>query len=51
MHTTMNQTAQGDDQDMLADSARRYAERGYTASQRAASLASPHGCSPERCDM
>jgi butyryl-CoA dehydrogenase len=33
---------------MLADSARKYAERGYGDAVRAASLAHPHGCVPER---
>ena len=37
-----------ENQTMLADSARKYVERGYTPAARVASLASPHGCSAER---
>ncbi|MFN0186098.1 MAG: acyl-CoA dehydrogenase family protein [Aquabacterium sp.] len=35
-------------QDLLADSAARYVERGYTPAVRAASLSSPHACHPQR---
>ncbi len=44
----MNTIPNGDDQAMLAESARKYVERGYTAEARLASLASAHGCSAKR---
>ncbi len=44
----MNTTLPDDNQTMLADSARKYTERGYTAAARAASAASAHGCAPQR---
>ena len=37
-----------DDGNMLADSARTYVARGYGEAMRAASMAHPQGCSPER---
>ena len=37
-----------DAQQMLADSVRKYVERGYGASVRRASIDHPQGCSPER---
>lgn len=44
----MNTTPADDNQTMLADSARKYTERGYTAAARAASAASTHGCASLR---
>ena len=44
----MNTTLPDDNQAMLADSARKYTERGYTAAARAASAASTHGCASLR---
>ena len=37
-----------ENQRMLAESARKYIERGYDKAVRAASLADPHGCAPLR---
>ena len=37
-----------ENQQMLADSARKYVLRGYDQAVRAASLADPQGCAPER---
>lgn len=37
-----------ENQQMLADSARKYVLRGYDQAARAASLADPQGCAPER---
>ncbi|NDG40862.1 MAG: acyl-CoA dehydrogenase [Betaproteobacteria bacterium] len=37
-----------DDQQMLADSAQRYLERGYGSAARAAATADAHGCPPAR---
>jgi len=37
-----------DAQEMLADSVRKYVERGYGDAVRQASIEHPHGCSPER---
>lgn len=44
----MNDTLTDDNQAMLAESARKYVERGYTPAARAASHDSANGCSPER---
>lgn len=44
----MNTNLTDDNQTMLADSARKYTERGYTEAARAASAASAHGCAPQR---
>lgn len=43
-----NTTDQDENQRMLAESAQKYAERGYTAETRAASLAHAQGCAPDR---
>ena len=44
----MSTFALNENQVMLAESARKYVERGYGGAARAASLAHPHGCVPER---
>ena len=44
----MSTFALNENQVMLAESARKYVERGYGSAARAASLAHPHGCVPER---
>lgn len=43
-----NISNQSENQRMLAESAQKYVERGYTAAARTASLAHPHGCAPAR---
>lgn len=48
MNTEMNDTVIDDNQAMLAESARKYVERGYTPAARAESQDSAHGCSPQR---
>ncbi|MBC7437055.1 MAG: acyl-CoA dehydrogenase family protein [Bdellovibrionales bacterium] len=45
---TNTTTGLNDDQQMLADSAIRYLERGYADAQRIASTAHIHGCDPAR---
>ena len=42
----MTELSFNEDRRMLADSARRYVERGYPAAQRKASVAHQHGCLP-----
>lgn len=44
----MTPSSLDDNQAMLAESARKYAERRYTPETRTASLAAPHGCATER---
>ena len=44
----MSTFALNENQVMLAESARKYVERGYGSAARAASLAHPHGCVSER---
>ena len=44
----MNSFSLSENQAMLAESARKYVERGYDAKVRAASLAHPHALMPER---
>ncbi|CAG4918932.1 acyl-CoA dehydrogenase family protein [Paraburkholderia gardini] len=44
----MSEQNLNDDQDMLADSARKYIARGYGNAVREASFAHPHGCLPAR---
>jgi len=48
MNTEMNDTLTEDNQAMLAESARKYVERGYTPAARAESHDSANGCSPQR---
>ncbi len=44
----MSNISMDENQTMLAESARKYVQRGYTSEARAISLASPHGCAPAR---
>ncbi|MBL8378517.1 MAG: acyl-CoA dehydrogenase family protein [Burkholderiales bacterium] len=44
----MSNFALSSNQEMLAESARRYFERGYGSAVRAASIAHAHGCAPAR---
>ena len=46
--SNMNESSLNENQAMLAESARKYVERGYTPEARVASLSSPHGCTPQR---
>lgn len=44
----MSDSMFNEEQQMLADSARRYVERGYGAAELQASIAHPAGCLPEK---